>query len=544
MATVKIPVYQLGPERKWDQCLVRDAVYGRLAAGGHDTRGFKFVDGKPGEWDCAPGVVIAPTGYADDDIPLDLLQEFIGKMDWCVVMAVSDETNYSEVLRDLHHPNMRLWLQTPRPEEDFRHDRFLPIGYSPQATTFEPKPDWERPHVWYFQGQVNHEHRRRMVNQLKRRGRDEGLLITTEGFAQGDPIEYLHRMTMSKFALAPPGPATPDSFRFAEALEMGAVPIVGYDCPAGHEGYWDFLFGDDHPLLVCHSWTHNVNDLIDHNLLRWRELQIKNSAWWQLYKRNLQVRIHEDITEVSGLKPDDEQTTILIPTSPISTHPDTAMLEQTIDSVRFHFPTAEILLMCDGVRQEQEDYRPRYEEYLQRVVWKCEHEWTNVVPLLQTRHAHQVAMTREALRFVRTPTILFVEHDCPLVTDHPFDWNGIFDVVADGAVNVMRFHFESHVLEVHQRLMIDHETIDIQGVPVRRTLQWSQRPHVANSDYYRKLLARPRFDGKNMIEDVAVSFSTTEPWGAHRVAIYHPGEMIKRSYTLDGRGDDPKWPDS
>ncbi len=113
--------------------------------------------------------------------------------------------------------------------------------------------------------------------------------------------------------------------------------------------------------------------------------------------------------------------------------------------------------------------------------------------------------------------------------------------MTSGEINVMRFHFEVAVHEEHGYLMLGGSPRVVQGVPLWRTIQWSQRPHLANTEYYRRLLVRPYFDGKTMIEDAAISLTTTEPWGAHRVAIYHPEGSIKRSYTTDGRGDDPKW---
>jgi hypothetical protein len=216
------------------------------------------------------------------------------------------------------------------------------------------------------------------------------------------------------------------------------------------------------------------------------------------------------------------------------------MIELTVASVRFSLPDAEIIIMADGVRREQIDYTERYEEYLQRLMWLCEHEWGNTVPLVFEEHTHQAGMTRKALELVRTPTLLFVEHDCPII--EPIDWPGITELVSSGEVNVMRFHFEVQVHDEHKYLMLGGSPRVVGGVPIWRTIQWSSRPHLANTEYYRRLLVRPFFDGKTMIEDAAISLTTTEPWGAHRLAIYHPEGSIKRSYTTDGRGDDPKWP--
>ena len=41
--------------------------------------------------------------------------------------------------------------------------------------------------------------------------------------------------------------------------------------------------------------------------------------------------------------------TVLIPVSPIPSHPSTEVLDVTIDSIRTRLPDAEIIIMFDGV---------------------------------------------------------------------------------------------------------------------------------------------------------------------------------------------------
>jgi len=42
--------------------------------------------------------------------------------------------------------------------------------------------------------------------------------------------------------------------------------------------------------------------------------------------------------------------TIVMATSVIPNHPSTAMIEQTISDIRFHFPDNEIIMQIDGLR--------------------------------------------------------------------------------------------------------------------------------------------------------------------------------------------------
>jgi hypothetical protein len=237
----------------------------------------------------------------------------------------------------------------------------------------------------------------------------------------------------------------------------------------------------------------------------------------------------------------DEKVTILIPTSPIKSHPDTGIISFVLDSCRFHFPLAKILILMDGVRPEQSDYKSRYKEYCNRIHDKCANDWRNVVPMDFGVHCHQVGMTREALSITRTPLILFVEHDTPIVTDEPIEWTGIVKTVLDGTANMVRLLHEAAILKAHQHLTL--ETVTYNDVRFTKTLQWSQRPHIARADFYREMLAEyfsP--DANSMIEDRMHGACQDQPWEYSKMLIYNPNDTnIKRSYHTDGREGDEKF---
>jgi hypothetical protein len=184
------------------------------------------------------------------------------------------------------------------------------------------------------------------------------------------------------------------------------------------------------------------------------------------------------------------------------------MVEQTIRDIRANLPDCEIIIMLDRIRPEQEDRRGAYEEYKRRLLWLAHHTWHNVLPIIFDEHMHQAAMTREALNQVATPTIFFVEHDAPITPDHDFDWQTLTDAIMQGDANIIRFHNEAGVLPEHEYLMLG-PVEQITGktsapdVPVRKTMQWSQRPHLASTAFYRQMI-KNYFNPKSrtMIEDV------------------------------------------
>jgi hypothetical protein len=248
--------------------------------------------------------------------------------------------------------------------------------------------------------------------------------------------------------------------------------------------------------------------------------------------------------------PVDSQITVLVPTSPIKSHPSTEIISKCIESVRLHLPTAKIIIMCDGVRPEQKDYEERYRKYLSNLetaAWG----WGSVEIWHFVDFHHQAAMTREVLESVDTPVILFMEHDTFFVRDAPIDFAGITDVIRSTALYMVGFHchWEPWILPAHEHLMLDKEGHFIDGVPFVRTWQWSQRPHLASTIFYRRMLAQYfSKDCRCFIEDRMhdVLSSTRQSlgddgWDQFRLAYYAPEGSIRRTWTDDGRAGDPKF---
>jgi hypothetical protein len=482
-----------------------------------------------------------------------------------IVMVVGDEENSFDISK-LNHPRMLIYQQTSPSDGSSKADRYLPLGWPPQAKSYLPKCSSEaseRNLNYYFSGQDTHSRRHECLSTLARFDSGDypgsSIMTGTKGFTQGDPHDiYYYYMASAKIAPCPSGPVTPDTFRLYEALEAGCLPIADDRTPRDDKpsGYWRQLFnlGDDLPFPIVQEWS-ELPGLMKNMLDRWPSVANKAFAWWQGYKRQLVYQVHDDITRLSGNQPESttllDKLTVLIPSSPIKAHPDTSMIEETINSVRERLPDSEIIIMLDGVRQEQEDRRADYEEYQRRLLWKCNHEWNNVLPLRFEEHHHQAAMTREALKLVRTPAVLYCEQDTGLVTDEPIDVEGIVSVLIDDEMDVIRLHHESHVLPDHKHMMLDEQPYVVNGVPLLRTAQYSQRPHFARTDFYRRIIdehfSRSALcfieDRMHSVAHEAFRLRGKAGWQRYRIALYAPDGNIKRSWHSDGRAGGPKYDD-
>lgn len=241
--------------------------------------------------------------------------------------------------------------------------------------------------------------------------------------------------------------------------------------------------------------------------------------------------------------------TIVIPTSVLPSHPSTEIIDQTIKDVRTHLPDSEIIMQIDGLRDEQADRKADYDEYKTRVLWKCLHEWENVIPFVFDTLHHQTDMLKATFHEIKTPLLLYVEGDAPLVPDKKIDWEACEQMIFKGKANTIRFHHEDLIPDEHRSLMIS-------GVKdgFMQTIQWSQRPHLSSTLYYKDVVL-PTLPEKTFIEDGFHGVVMNDwhdygtiGWNKHRLWIYHPNKGIKRSYTTDGRqntrkftSDDEAW---
>lgn len=249
----------------------------------------------------AEGAIVVFHGQQESVKPRigERLSDYARDLRWVIFVSIGDE-GCDFPYSDLDHPNMRLWVQTPKPGK-VKADRYLIEGYHPSTQAMlHSLPAIDRDLSWFFAGQVNHARRVECVNQLAQF--PHGTLVSTLGFQQGMPLEeYYRHMRRARIVPCPAGPLTPDSFRFAEALEAGAVPILDGYAPDGIRGYWNMVLGD-HPFAVLYDWSdlsYTMNVLLD----SFERQQRLTQFWWKSWKLKMRQQwLPQDLAALGACK--------------------------------------------------------------------------------------------------------------------------------------------------------------------------------------------------------------------------------------------------
>jgi hypothetical protein len=248
--------------------------------------------------------------------------------------------------------------------------------------------------------------------------------------------------------------------------------------------------------------------------------------------------------------------TIIIPTSYIPSHPSIKIIETTINNARFHFPNSKIILQIDGMRSEQSNYEKDYNEYKNKVLWKCLYEWKNILPIVFDEHSHQSTMMKKTIDLVKTPLIFYIEGDFSLRIDRDIDWNKCFNMFKYNKANTIRFYLRERIPQDQAYMMCGQED------GFMKTVQWSQNPHLSFTNYYKDIVL-PSIGERNYIEDEfhgkvqfdcrcvpndkrnleATYVFKIKNWEAHKIFIYCPGDgqNLSRVLHLDGRQNTKKF---
>lgn len=226
----------------------------------------------------------------------------IDRLRWVLFIETGDEEAIFPI-DEVRHPIMRKWVQLPRMN---RHNDVYKIPNGYRAGTTQILKDMgirERIHDVTFIGQVNHARREQCIEAFKDLSVNDypnNYLVVTDGF--GDEklkqVEYLTKLTESKIVLCPSGIETPDTFRLYEALEAGCIPIVDAFATRNQDwGFWSYLF-DDVPFPIISYWD-KLPDLLPELLKNYPDMANKCFAWWQNKKREIKVKLEQDVKELS-----------------------------------------------------------------------------------------------------------------------------------------------------------------------------------------------------------------------------------------------------
>lgn len=547
----------------WDHGLLIRYGLGDLwlgTGGCRDELDFSIADGN--------GVIVGfSSGYARNNPGrIEEFRQFLRKVPWAIILHLSDEALDfdAEIFRE---EKVKIWTQCARPGRT--GDRALLLGWpydTRDQMRWEPTqaavstPLANRLYRWSFSGQVNHDQRRVLAYELSQR--TDGDFNPSPGFSQGRPRkEHLLMLAESAVAPCPSGYHTPDTFRLYEALEAGCLPVCDRRAPrwGSDLSYWNISLGHE-PFPCVNSWSelHGLLDKYEDPVALQRDAN-RAGAWWLRYKRDFCADLEDTSAKLRGASPrrlSGHPVTVLMPTSSVPAHPDTSGIMNAIQYTRAYpeLRDAEIIVMIDGLHPDHQHRAAEYEEYKRRLIHLCawDPDFRGVLPLVFDEHTHQANMTRLALQMTRSPLVLFQEHDTFPV--HDIEWQALIKVVAERRdVNQVQLHIDERLHDEHRYLMLDNGQPQQVG-PVRmiRHRKWSQRPHLAKTQWYRDRIAE--FFGvhaKTMIEDVLHGCLENrvgrgiDPWEKWGTWIYAPegrGHGILRSATNDGRAGEPKVP--
>lgn len=274
-----IAVGRLAPKDQWDQNMLDRLFANNLY---HTGLEFSRHEGYPSK--TAGCVIIIPGRYWFERC--NEISESLARYDWVLAIRTGDEEDLLDPDRVVH-PNIRWWVQSPKPGRDYDGARLFGVGWPPHFNELTAAPAAAEV---FLSAQNTHPARNECFDSLD--GVD-GHIVATDGFTRGMPRDdYVAAMCGTKIAPAPSGPVTADNFRLFEALQAHVVPI------ADTKDFWNLLFQPAFPIIDTYT---QLPGYIKDQLRLWPANTNRITAWWMHTKRQYSRWLIDDLNELGAL---------------------------------------------------------------------------------------------------------------------------------------------------------------------------------------------------------------------------------------------------
>jgi hypothetical protein len=222
----------------------------------------------------------------------EIISNELNNIDRVVLFITGDESATFNVDKIIHN-NIDIWIQYPHK----KHEKYnkLPVGVPQHLKNNLPEYQ-DKSYDVFFAGQITHQRRQELSKVMPTV--QNSFYKPTDGFAQGlKPKTYYDKMFLSKIVPCPSGAEVIDSFRFYEAIEMLCLPIGDRIDSKGNEtNFYNFVFKTDFPIEVTDNWK-NIKNIVPSLLNEYPHNMHQVVSWWIKYKRDLSIKIMDQINE-------------------------------------------------------------------------------------------------------------------------------------------------------------------------------------------------------------------------------------------------------
>jgi hypothetical protein len=258
--------------------------------------------------DEANGAIVVINGAAADavtetrDKQMRVLNDQLRAFRWVMLVSIGDEGS-GQHLEWIDHPNCSIWVYDPKPG---KHDAFhhLPAGTIQQVPELFPRCSQWKIFDWSWSGSIRDINWDAAIRALPGHGSYYDSHLGYEG--------YVQLLADSKIVPCRPSWTSPETCRVYDALECGAIPIVGIlpgENPPGHYWWRDFNFdwpnfwtgvlGEKPPFPVISS-PDQLADAVMAALADWPNNMDRCAIWWADYKKRLKETLQFEVRRLQG----------------------------------------------------------------------------------------------------------------------------------------------------------------------------------------------------------------------------------------------------